>query len=62
MAKQSKQESEKTEALFSKEALLKSKEFMHVKDLLAALLVDGNMYTCSDVKHCIVNFQEGRVR
>ncbi|NLK37815.1 MAG: hypothetical protein GX299_07005 [Epulopiscium sp.] len=62
MAKSEKQENEKKEARFPKEALLQSRRYADQRDLLSALLEDGRMYSFGEVDALIERFQKGKVR
>ena len=50
------------EPKFTKEALVNSKRFYKERDLVYALLKDGEEYTISEVEDMIVNYMKGKVK
>lgn len=50
------------ENLFSKEQLLKSEKFFGKKDILNALLADGELYSVLAAEKKIEKFMKGKVR
>jgi hypothetical protein len=50
------------EKTYTKEQILKSKAYRHKKDLINALLVDGNLYSLNTVDKIIKDFMEGDVK
>lgn len=50
------------EPVFAKEALLNSKRFRKQRDLVSALLKDGEEYTISEVDTIIEKFKKGKVK
>ena len=55
-------EAVKVENKFSKEQLLMSKHFRDRRDIVAALLDDGNVYTVQFVEEKIEKYMKGKVR
>lgn len=51
-----------TEPKFTKESLVKSKRFCGERDLVSALLKDGEEYTISEVEEMITEFMKGMVK
>lgn len=49
------------ETKFSKAQILKSKSYADYKDLLAAVLIDDNMYTTENIQNIIKDFLGKRV-
>ena len=49
------------EPKFTKEAFVNSKWFMKERDLVSALLEDGEEYTISEVKNKIEKYMKGKV-
>ncbi len=47
---------------FSKEQLAASERFRERRDILEALLVDGELYTVKAVEEKIENYMKGRVK
>ncbi|MGL4791512.1 MAG: hypothetical protein ACRCW1_08905 [Anaerotignaceae bacterium] len=47
---------------FTKEQLLKSKRYCHLKDLFNAIFEDGKIYTHDEVEKKIKEFKKGRVK
>jgi len=54
--------SETVESTFTKEQILKSKNYRHKRDLINALLVNGKSYTLTTVDEMIENFLKGDVK
>ena len=52
----------KTEHKFSKEQLLASERFRDQRDIVAALLDDGTLYTVRSVEEKIEKYMKGKVR
>ena len=52
----------KVENKFSKEQLAASERFRERRDILEALLVDGELYTVKAVEEKIENYMKGRVK
>ncbi len=52
----------RAEIRFSKEQLLASNRFQDRRDLVEALLKDGELYTIKAVKEKIENYMKGKVR
>ncbi len=52
----------KTEHKFSKEQLLASERFGDQRDIVAALLDDGTLYTVRSVEEKIEKYMKGKVR
>lgn len=50
------------EPVFTKEALLNSKRFRKQRDMVSALLRDGEEYTISEVDTIIEKFKKGKVK
>ncbi len=50
-----------TEPKFTKESLLNAKRFRDQRDLVSALLEDGEEYTVSEVEEMITNYLKGKV-
>ena len=55
-------EAVKAEHKFSKEQILTSKRFRHRRDMLAAILSDGEQYTLADVDELIEKYMKGEVK
>lgn len=53
---------EKKEPLFSKEQLLSSKRFSDRRDIVNALLDDGERYTVNAVEKKIADYRKGKVK
>lgn len=51
-----------TEHRFSKEQLLASERFRDQRDIVAALLDDGTLYTVRSVEEKIEKYMKGKVR
>lgn len=49
------------ETKFSKSQILKSKSYADYKDLLDAVLIEGNMYTTENIQNIIKDFLGKRV-
>lgn len=57
-----KQDKKKLEEIkFSKTQILKSKSYADYKDLLDAVLIEGNMYTTENIQNIIKDFLGKRV-
>ena len=54
--------SETVESTFTKEQILKSKNYRHKRDLINALLVNGRSYTLKNVDEMIENFLKGAAK
>lgn len=54
-------ETGKKKNLFSKGQLLAAKRFQGRRDMIAALLVDGEMYTMEDAEQMIQTYRKGKV-
>lgn len=52
----------KTETKYTKEQLINSDVFSNKRDLLAALLVDGNTYTVKETDELIKKYLKGKVK
>lgn len=52
----------KAENKFTKEQLLASKRFRERRDLVAALLTDGEQYTVRDLEQKIDDYMKGKVK
>ena len=50
------------EPVFAKESLLKSKRFKDERDIISALLVDGEEYTIKEVDDMIEKYMKGMVK
>ena len=50
------------EKTYTKEQILNSKAYRHKKDLINALLVNGNLYSLNTVDQIIKDFMEGDVK
>ena len=50
------------EPKFTKEALVNSKRFYNERDLVSALLEDGNEYTIPEVEDMIAKYMKGKVK
>lgn len=55
-------ETGKAEKEFTKEQLAASERFRERRDILAALLDDGKLYTVKAVEEKIENYMKGKVR
>lgn len=55
-------ETVKAEHTFSKEQILSSKRFRHRRDMLTAILDDGEQYTLADVDELIEKYMKGKVK
>ncbi len=55
-------QAEKAESRFSKEQLAASERFRDRRDILEALLVDGELYTAGAVEEKIEKYMKGKVR
>ncbi|MCI9141608.1 MAG: hypothetical protein HFH87_03165 [Lachnospiraceae bacterium] len=53
---------ERAESRFSKEQLLAAKRFRDKKDLVNALLEDGELYTMKSVEEKIEKYKKGKVK
>ena len=51
-----------TESLFTKEALVNSKRFRNERDIVSALLKDGEEYAVSEVEGMITEYMKGKVK
>ncbi len=49
------------ETKFTRDQLLKSKRYIHKRDILDTLLEDGQMYSHNETKQLILNFMKGKV-
>lgn len=56
------QEKEKAENKFSKEQLISSERFRERRDILEALLTDGEWYTVKAVEEKIESYMKGKVK
>lgn len=56
-----KKKSETEEIVFTKEQLINSDRFLKYKDLLGALLADGESYTAEAASEMIENYMKGTV-
>lgn len=56
------QSAERAEIRFSKEQLLAAKRFRDKKDLVNALLEDGELYTMKSVEEKIEKYKKGKVK
>ena len=52
----------KAEHKFSKEQIVTSKRFRHRRDMLTAILNDGEQYTLADVDELIEKYMKGKVK
>lgn len=52
---------EKTVNTFTKEQILNSKKYIHLKDLVNVLLSDSKTYTLVEVDKIIEDFKKGKV-
>ena len=50
------------ESMFTKEALVNSKRFRNERDIVSALLNDGEEYTISEVEGMITEYMKGKVK
>lgn len=50
------------ETRYSKERLVKSKKYADMKNLIKALLVDGETYTIAEVEALLNNYLKGKVK
>ena len=50
-----------TEPKFTKEALMNCKRFRNERDLVSAVLTDGEEYTVSEVDNMIAEYMKGKV-
>lgn len=62
MAKKKPIEIEKKEPEFTKEALVNSNRFRHERDLVTALLKDGEIYSVEAVESMIAEYKKGTVK
>jgi len=51
-----------SEPVFTKEQILDAKKYRHDKDVVSALLKDGERYTISEVDAKIEKFMKGKVK
>ena len=56
-----KKKGETEEIVFTKEQLINSDSFLKYKDLLGALLSDGESYTAKAASEMIENYMKGKV-
>ncbi len=56
------EESQKAENRFSKEQLIGTERFRGRRDILEALLLQGEQYTVKDAEQKIEQFMKGRVK
>ncbi|NFG22690.1 hypothetical protein FDF11_08280 [Clostridium botulinum] len=49
------------ELKFTKEQIIKGKRYRYQRDLISALLVDGNSYSLNEVNELIDKFEKGKV-
>ena len=56
------QRTERAESKFSKEQLLAAKRFRDKRDLVNALLNDGELYTMKSVEERIEKYKKGKVK
>lgn len=52
----------KKESKFTKEQILKSKKYIHRRDILTALLSDKEEYTISQIDSLLDSFMKGKVK
>ena len=52
----------KTETKYTKEQLIKSDVFSNKRDLLTALLIDGENYTVKETDELIKKYLKGKVK
>lgn len=50
------------ESVFTKEALVNSKRFRNERDIVSALLNDGEEYAISEVESMITEYMKGKVK
>lgn len=53
---------EKQEVLFTKEQILASNKYSNRRDVLGAILADGNTYTFEKVDSLLEKFMKGKVK
>ncbi|PXV85092.1 hypothetical protein C8E03_11916 [Lachnotalea glycerini] len=57
-----KEAAEKAANTFTKEQILNSKKYVHLKDLVNVLLLDSKTYTSAEVDKKIEDFKKGKVK
>lgn len=57
-----KETAEKAANTFTKEQILNSKKYVHLKDLVNVLLLDSKTYTSAEVDKKIEDFKKGKVK
>ncbi len=62
MAEKKKETADQTVNAFTKEQILNSKKYAHLKDLVSVLLLDSETYTFDEVDTRISNFMKGKVK
>jgi hypothetical protein len=62
VASKKKAATEKAANTFTKEQVLKSKKYVHLKDLVNVLLADSGTYTLVEVDKLIEDFMKGKVK
>lgn len=56
-----KETAKQTSKTFTKEQILNSKKYIHLKDLVSILLIDSKTYTLVEVDKLIQDFKKGKV-
>ena len=56
-----KETAKQTSKTFTKEQILNSKKYIHLKDLVNILLIDSKTYTFVEVDKLIQDFKKGKV-
>lgn len=56
--KQMREEKNKMEVQFSKDAVLQSRKYVAVRDLLSVVLEDGKVYSSTEIDNAIENFRK----
>lgn len=62
MSSEKKAEKEAVTVKYTKEQLLASERYRNRRDLVSALLIDGEMYSLEEAEQIMGNFLKGRVR
>lgn len=62
MAVKKKEADKPVEITFSKEQILASKKYQHMRDVVSVVLVLGESYTLSEVDKLIDKFMKGEVK
>ncbi|MFA9376230.1 MAG: hypothetical protein ACERKZ_05675 [Lachnotalea sp.] len=62
MATKKNETAEKAVNVFTKEQILNSKKYVHLKDLVNVLLLDSESYTLDEVDTKISDFMKGKVK